>query len=152
MNNRMKYIKSQRQWALAAGGLGLLLALLGVALPGLFGDLHFNTRIVTGLGILLMGIGLASWLRYLSLRRDTPEVARMLNERFDERAAVVRLRAGNRAFWVMLPLAYIGLMWVSFAANGSLPPMSEDALWWFLAALVVLPFGVYAVSLALDKG
>ena len=43
-------------------------------------------------------------------------------------------------------------MWVSFAANGSLPELSPDALWFALAAVVILPFGVYAASLAYDQG
>ena len=42
-------------------------------------------------------------------------------------------------------------MWVSFAGNGSLPMLSDDALWFALAAVVVIPFGVYAVSLAYDQ-
>ena len=130
---------------------GALLALLGIALPGWIGDEVFNTRIVTGLGILLIGVGISDWIRYQALRKDTPEAARMFNAERDERIRMLRAKAGNRAFWVMMALAYAGLMWVSFASNGSLPKMSAEALWWFLAGLVVLPFGVYAVGLVIGE-
>ena len=48
-------------------------------------------------------------------------------------------------------MVYLGLMWVSFADNGSLPEMSADILWFFLAACVVIPFGVYIVSILVDE-
>jgi hypothetical protein len=49
-------------------------------------------------------------------------------------------------------MAYAVLMWVSFTVRGSLPELSPDALWFFLAAVVVVPFGVYAASLIYDQG
>lgn len=42
-------------------------------------------------------------------------------------------------------------MWASFAANGSLPPLAGDALWFFLAACVLVPFGVYVASILIDQ-
>ena len=35
--------------------------------------------------------------------------------------------------------------------GGSLPPLSPDALWYYLAAGVILPFIVYAISLKVDQ-
>ena len=37
---------------------------------------------------------------------------------------MIRARAGNRAYWVSTVIVYAGLMWVSFAASGSLPALS----------------------------
>jgi len=135
-SERTDYVDAQSRRAIGLLAAGVLLALLGVALHGWIGDEVFNTRIVTGLGILLIGIGISYWVRYRALRKDTPESARLINEERDERARMLRAKAGNRAFWVMMALAYAGLMWVSFASNGSLPMMSSEALWWFLAGLV----------------
>ena len=42
-------------------------------------------------------------------------------------------------------------MWESFAANGNLPALSGNALWYFLAAAVLVPFGVYAGSILIDQ-
>ncbi len=135
MNKRANMINRLRQRGSVMLAAGALLALLGIALPGWIGDEVFNTRIVTGLGILLIGIGISYWVRYRALRKDTPEAARMINLERDERIQMLRAKAGNRAFWVMMALAYAGLMWVSFAANGSLPKLNDEALWWFLAGL-----------------
>jgi hypothetical protein len=63
----------------------------------------------------------------------------------------MRARAGNRAYCVSAALAYAGLMWVSFAESEGLTTMSANALWYFLAAVVVLPFVIYATSLIYDQ-
>ncbi len=136
-------------WILLA--LGLIVAVIGALLPSLVGDLLFNARIITGLGILLLGLGVARLLHYGAARRDARAARRLTAEERDERTQILRARAGNRAYRISTALAYGGLMWVSFAASGSLPPLSADALWYFLAALVVLPFVVYIVSLVYDE-
>jgi ABC-type uncharacterized transport system permease subunit len=130
---------------------GLLVGVAGIALPRVISDLQFNARIITGLGILLLGIGIAYLVRYGAARRDVQAARRMVSEERDERMQSIRARAGNRAYWASTALAYIGLMWVSFAESGSLPPLSGDAFWYLLAAVVVLPFCVYAGSLIYDE-
>lgn len=151
MNNEMNWIKRQMRlgWALIAAGF--ILGLTGILLRALIVDLPFNPRIVTGLGILLIGLGAASLMRYVVARRDPKAARRAAIESRDERMQLIRARAGNRAFWVSTALAYTLLMWVSFADNGSLPVLNDDALWFSLAAVVVIPFGVYVASLAYDQ-
>jgi hypothetical protein len=75
----------------------------------------------------------------------------MAAEERDERSLMIRNQAGNRAYWVSAALVYLGLMWASFAANGDLPELSNDLLWYYLAAGFVIPFGVYAVSIVIDQ-
>ncbi len=152
MNNRLKWIHRRWQlgWALLAAGL--VFAVVGIILPLLIGSLPFNHRIITGLGILLLGIGVAFLVRYGSARRDPQAALRLVSEQRDERMQILRARAGNRAYWVSTIMAYAVLMWVSFASSGSLPELSTDTLWFFLAAVVVVPFIVYAASLSIDQG
>jgi len=152
MNNRLKWINRQWQlgWALLA--VGLVFAVVGLILPLLAGSLPFNHRIITGLGILLLGIGVSILVRYGAARRDPQAALRLVSEQRDERMQLLRARAGNRAYWVSAVMAYAVLMWVSFASNGSLPELSTDTLWFFLAAVVVVPGVVYAASLAIDQG
>lgn len=147
MNNPMEWINRRMRLGWLLLGAGLLVGVLGTILPALVSDLPFNARLVTGVGILLAGAGIGYVVRYGAARRQ-PQVARRLaSEERDERMQAIRARAGNRAYWVSTGLAYLGLMWVSFAENGSLPPLSTDALWYFLAGVVILPFIVYAASL-----
>lgn len=40
---------------------------------------------------------------------------------------------------------------MSFAANGNLPALRGDVLWCFLAAAVLMPFGVYVGSILIDQ-
>jgi ABC-type uncharacterized transport system permease subunit len=152
MNNRLKWINRQIQlgWALLVAGL--VIAVVGILLPRLAGSLSFNPRIITGLGILLLGIGTAFLVRYGAARRDPQAALRLASEERDERMRLLRARAGNKAFWVSAAMAYAVLMWLSFAGSGSLPQPSLDTLWYALAAVVVVPFGVYAASLAYDQG
>ena len=63
----------------------------------------------------------------------------------------IRTRAGNRAFWVSIAMTYAILMWESMASNVSLPKLSSDGLWFFLAAAVVVPFAVYIASIVYDQ-
>jgi ABC-type uncharacterized transport system permease subunit len=130
---------------------GLIVAVIGILLPVLAGDLPFNARIITGLGIVLLGIGVARLVHYGAVRRDARAARRLIAEERDERTQILNARAGNRAYWISAALAYGGLMWVSLSDNGSLPPLSADALWYFLAALVVVPFIVYIASLLYDQ-
>ncbi len=48
-------------------------------------------------------------------------------------------------------MLYAGIMWAGMAANGSLPALAGDTLWYYLAAAVVIPFGVYIVSLVVAE-
>jgi len=151
MNKQVNWIKQQLRLGWIALAAGIVFSLAGLLLPRLVNGLPFNARIITGLGIFLLGVGIAYLARYSAARRDPRAAARMSSEARDERIQGIRARAGNRAYWVSTAIVYAGLMWVSFSASGSLPVLSADALWYFLAAAVILPFAVYAASLAYDQ-
>ena len=151
MSNHMNWIKRQMLigWILLVSGL--LVCVAGLLISRLGSGLSFNTRIITGIGILLIGIGIAYLVRYSTARRDPQVARRLVSDERDERTQFIRARAGNRAYWISAAMVYAGLMWASFAANGSLPPLSPDGLWYFLAASVVLPFGVYIFSFSTNN-
>ena len=90
-------------------------------------------------------------MRYRAALKDEQSARRLNVEERDERTVLIRARAGNRAYWVSAALIYIGLMWASFAANGGLPPLTGNTLWFFLAAAVLFPFGVYVASILFDQ-
>lgn len=137
-------------WTLVIAG-----ALVGAA--GVLSEVNFselvpyNFRLLTGLGILLLGAGIGALLRYWAAQKDAAAARRLSVEEGDERTALLRLRAGDRAYWASAVLVYAGLLWASFAELGDLPALSGDTLWGFLALCVVLPFGVYVGSLLLDE-
>ena len=151
MNDSTKWIGRQLQTGRVLLVLGLILGLVGIALPKLVSNLPFDARIITGLGILLLGIGAAFLVRYSSAHKDPKVARRLAAEERDERSQMLRGRAGNRAYWVSAGMAYALLMWLSFSANGSLPELSQDALWWALAAVVVVPGVVYIASMVYDE-
>jgi hypothetical protein len=151
MNNYRDWINRQMRLGWIFVAAGLLVGVFGIVLPRLTGEPGFNTRIITGLGILLLGVGAAYLLKYGAVRRDQQAAKRLASEERDERTQMIRARAGNRAYWLSAAMSYAGLMWLSFAANGSLPAPSPDALWFFLAAVVLLPFGVYAGSIVYEQ-
>lgn len=108
--------------------------------------LAFDPRLVTGLGILLVGLGIAALLRG-GLPHPSSEASRRLGiEELDERNVTIRRLTGSRAFIVSVALTYLLLMWVSFASNGQLPTLSPDGLWYALAVAFVAPVLVYLGS------
>jgi hypothetical protein len=151
MDKKTVWMRQQLRLGQIALAAGLVLAITGIFLQLLPGGLPFNARIVTGLGILLVGVGIGYLVRYGAARRDPTAARRLASEAADERSQMIRARAGHRAYWFSTAIVYAGLMWVSFSANGSLPVMSQDALWYFLAGAVILPFIVYAASLVYDQ-
>lgn len=150
MSKNLRWMKKQQRLGWTALAAGLIFAGCGLILARV-ADLAFNPRIITGLGILFLGLGVAYLVRYGAAQKDPKSVGRMVIEEKDERMQMIRARAGNRAYWTSTVIVYGGLMWVSFAANGSLPALSADGLWYFLAAAVILPFAVYAASLIYEQ-
>jgi len=151
-------MKNSKKWVgkrIITGWIILIAGIL-VSASGLLSELKitgqpFDFRIVTGIGILLIGIGIGILVRYGSAIRDETSAKRITNEEHDERTLFIRAKAGNRAFWVSTALVYAGLMWVSFASNGKLPKMNEDALWYFLAITFILPFGIYLYNIIREE-
>jgi len=128
---------------------GLILFAAGIALRGQ--TLPLDPRTISGAGLLMAGIGIATWVRYGALMKDPGEARGVNFEERDERSRSIRTQAGNRAFWVTIALVYAGLMWVSFASNGQVPALSQDGLWYFLAGCVVVPFVVYLAGIVLGE-
>ncbi|MEN4013066.1 MAG: hypothetical protein AB1453_07235 [Chloroflexota bacterium] len=151
MSNSTNWIAARVRlgWIMLAAGL--LTGFTGAWAPAQFAGLPFNFRIITGVGIFLVGMGAANIVRYRAALKDERSARRITIEEHDERSLLIRHRAGYRAFWAAFVLVYSGLMWVSFAADGSLPEMSADALWYFLAASALIPMGVYILSMVVDE-
>jgi ABC-type uncharacterized transport system permease subunit len=151
MDNRKKWIAAKIRWGWVLLAAGVLLGAAGIIIRRIYADLPYNFAIVTGLGIFLIGLGISNLVRYRAALKDEQVFMRLTVQERDERNVFMRSRAGNRAYWVSSALVYAGLMWESFAANGNLPALRGDALWYFLAAAVLIPFGVYAASILVDQ-
>lgn len=151
MNKHTRWLltKLRLGWAFLAAGI--MLALAGIFIGLEFDYLPYNFRVITGLGILLIGIGISYLVRYWAAQKDETAAQRAMVDERDERTVAIRARAGNRAYWVSAVMLYAGLLWVGLAANGSLPELSGDVLWYYLAAAVVFPFGIYIVSLVVEE-
>jgi hypothetical protein len=148
-NNNWILTKIKLGWIFLSAGL--ILGAAGIILSRNYSNLPYNFRTITGLGIFLIAIGIYNLVHYRMALKDTQVARRLTMEERDERIVFLRTRAGNRAFWMSTLLIYAGLMWVSFAANGGLPPLQGDILWNFLAAAVLIPFGVYIGSILIDQ-
>ena len=151
MDNHTKWIKARIRTGWVFLAAGFLIAVAGIFAELQFTNMPYNYRIVTGVGILLSGIGIGYLVRYRAALKDQGSARRLTVEERDERTVLIRTRAGNRAYWVSSAFIYIGLMWASFAANRSLPDLTGNILWLFLAAGVLVPFGVYVTSILIDQ-
>jgi hypothetical protein len=151
MDSRKRWIvaKVRLGWALLLAGV--VAGALGAVLMKLYAHGPYNYGILTGLGILLVAVGIELLVRYRRALSDDRAASRLVATERDERTVLIRSRAGNRAYWVSAVLIYAGLMWASFAANGGLPMLAGDTLWYFLAAAVLLPFFVYVGSMLIDE-
>lgn len=151
MDERKKWIttKITTGWLFLVAGI--LVTGMGILIERQFSYLSYNFRVITGLGILLTGIGIGYLVKYRAALKNEDAARRIIVDERDERLVAIRTRAGNRAYWVSTALVYAGLMWISLASNGSLPALDEDALWYFLAAAAVIPFGVYIISIFKDE-
>ena len=152
MNKQTKWVETRLRlgWMLLTGG-GVF-AFLGIIAKRQFPDSPYNFRIITGLGILALAIGFAYLIRYGGALKNRHTAVRLDVEEHDERTLLIRTRAGNRAYWCSAILIYGGLMWESLAKDGGVPKLTSDALWYFLAAAVLIPFGVYIASIMIDQG
>ncbi len=151
MNKHADLIKNKLRWGWFFGILGIVFIGVGIVFEITFAYLPYKFSIITGLGILWVGIGIGMIIRYRSALRGNQSAKRLLIEEHDERNQFMRYRAGYRGFWVAIVMIYILLMWLSFSANGNLPPIGKDLLWYLLAACVVIPFTVYIISFLSDQ-
>lgn len=153
MHKQTSLVKSKLFLGLALIAAGLILVAAGLLLPLLVqvDTLRFNPRLIPAAGVVLLGAGMAFLAQYATIRLD-PQVARqMLIDSRDERSRLIRVRAGNRAFWVSVPMTYIVLLWVSLSVSGNIPALSNDALTFLLVLNVIAPMMVYVVGLFYEQ-
>jgi len=131
-------VKIRRGWTLF--GLGMVLIVGGI----LLNQSHFlmNNRLVSALGVLVVGISIGVLVKYLTLKRH-PEVAqRVMAEEDDERSRAIHDRAGRRGFEAAMGL--LALVFIVYSAGSITVYQSDpDPVWWFLAFLVSVPLAVY---------
>lgn len=147
MNNIEKYKNQQRLFARLFLIVGIVCTVAGVALESANLSLGFNLRLITSFGILLLVMSLNAWLRFYSVAKGPEAARRMVVAQSDERMTAIKNKAGQRGFWASMVIIYALLMWESAASNGSLPMLSADARWYWLAAAVVLLMIVYIAGI-----
>jgi len=151
MNNKSKWI--QRRLHLAFVFLLTSIATLAVGITLELGaeSLPFDARSVTAFGILLLGVAIAFLTPYFQWRRNPEAATRLANQAQDERYRMIRARAGNRAYWASLVIACLGLTYISTMLGNMVPVLSTNTLWYYMTALVALPYLVYATSYGYDE-
>ena len=123
-------------------GLGALLLAGGIALSALLPGGPSNFKWVEGFGVLFLGWGSIHQARYLLAARDPASASRAINAELDERNIAIDRQAGKVAFVVTVTAAAAALIVHSAMTRGA----PYDALWWLLAAAVVVPSAVYVVA------
>ena len=151
MSDQKKWLNNRIRIGWFFIGLGILFFLAGVYFEINYSYIPYNVSIITGLGILWAGIGIGLIVKYMAVKKGDQSAKRMMVEELDERNLFIRYHAGYRAFWVAIVLVYLVLMWFSMAANGSLPPIGKELLWYIQAGCVVIPFSVYIISFLIDQ-
>lgn len=151
MNNTKNWIEKRLKFGWIMLFIGAIICFVGITSELKITNRPFDFRIITGLGVLFVGIGIGQIVRYRAATKDGVTAKRIAIEERDERSVLIRAKAGNRAYWVAMGLIYILLMWISFASNGRLVYPDENILWYFLALALVLPFGVYLISIIHDE-
>ncbi len=151
MTDKIAWIKKNVSLGWALVGVGLLIMVVGIVLNISLRDWPFNIRIVTGAGILLFGVGAGMVVKYKAMLKNDPKAQRLVAEELDERSRAIRMQAGFWAYGVSTALVFIGLMWAGWAANGMLPPLQDDTLWYALVVALVVPFLVYIGGILLGE-
>jgi hypothetical protein len=151
MHNQKEWIAGRVRLGWAVLTLGGVVLLAGIITEIFTRQAGLDTRSLTAVGILLVGVGAGLLGAYRgALRGDSQAVRRVIEER-DERSLQIRHRAGYRGFWTAMVVVYAGLMWASSASWSGLPELSGDLLWYFLAGCVLIPFAVYTLSSLIDQ-
>jgi len=151
MNNHTNWINNKICIGKIFVIFGVLFSIAGIIAERTIAETIFNLKIITGVGITLLGIGITYLVTYRLESNDPIKIKRLAAEMQDERTVNIKARAGNRAYWVSTVLIYSLLMWLSFSANGSLPRLSDDVLWFVLAGCVLIPFIVYISRIVFEQ-
>jgi hypothetical protein len=129
-------------WAGVVGGILLFLAGLGLRLylPGSIAD----TRLLEGLGILLIGWGVIPLVQTIKSLINPLSARRERLAESDERATILRNQAGFDAFLFAIVANSILLVVYSAFTRGQ---TGFDPIWLGLVVLVVSPIIVFSVTL-----
>jgi len=147
MNKKTDWFVRKKRNALLFMVSGLIVTFSGILFEVFHVSLGFDARLITGSGFLVFGVSFSNWLQYLSAIKDPKTAKREYLAQMDEREIFIRSTAGNRAFWISIVCTYSLLMWESLSSNGSVPQLSDNTLWYWLAAAVVIPFITYIVGI-----
>lgn len=151
MNNQTNWSKNILTWGLALVGLGIIVAVAGILLPGLVNGMSLPAGLVPGVSLFLMLLGIVSLGQYAFVRSHPKAGKQMWIDERDERTQFIRARAGQRAYSLSSALAFFLLIWATFAGDVGLPIMAGNVLWFSLLAVVVLPFVVYIGSITYEQ-
>lgn len=147
MKSIEKYKYQQKMYAWLFLISGITCTGVGVALELTEIPLGIDPRLITRMGILLLGLSLSAWLRYYKAAKRPQTAQRMVIAKSDERMTAIKNKAGQRGFWTSMAIIYGLLMWESVSSNGSLPILTADIRWYWLVAAVVLPMIVNIASI-----
>ena len=151
MNKQTNWTKNILTWGLVLMGLGLVVAIAGFFLPSLGSSIVLPDGLVIGISIMLFVLGIAGLAQYAYVRMNPKAGHRMMIDEQDERTKLVHARAGQRAYWISSSLAFLVLIWVSFAGDVGLPTLSGSALYFSMVAVVVVPFIVYIAGIVYEQ-
>jgi hypothetical protein len=151
MRNQTNWTKGILMWGLVLVGLGVVVAVVGIILPGLVNGSVLSVGLVPGISIILFVIGIVSLAQYAFIRANPTAGQQMMIQERDERLQLIRARAGHRAYWISSSLAFFVLIWTAFAGDVGLPTLSGNTLWFSMVAVVVVPFIVYVGNIAYEQ-
>lgn len=129
-------------------GAGLFLLALSFALPALLSAGDPNFKWLGGFGILLIGWGGTHLARYLLAARSPETARRAIVEDTDERNLAIRNQAGYTAFMVTFLASSFTLIIYSAMTRGQ----PVDALWLYMAAVVLVPSMVFVIAMVRLQG
>ena len=151
MHNQTKWIASILTWGLVFTGLGVLVGVAGLVLTSRVGGFVAPAGLVPGISLMLIILGFVGMAQYAYVRSNPKAGRQMIIQEQDERLRWIRAQAGQRAYRISSSLAFLALIWAAFAGDIGLPPLSGNALYFTLLAIVVLPYLTYIASMAIDR-
>ncbi len=130
--------KTTLYWLLLIVSLNMILA--GILIRILAPQLHLNPYRIISIGLIFAAIAGANLIKLNLLRHHPAHVQEWAVYEKDERVQMIRWRAGNTAFIALMEVLFLSLIILSITSS---PQAGVDALWYFLAFLVVFLMAVY---------
>ncbi|MEW6504035.1 MAG: hypothetical protein AB1457_08750 [Chloroflexota bacterium] len=135
--NDLKH-KTILSWLLLIVSLNMILA--GVLIRVLAPQLQLNPYMIISIGLIFAGTASINLIKFKLLRQEPAQMHEWSVYEKDERVQMIRWRAGNTAFITLMVVLFLSLILFSITSS---PQTGVDALWYFLAFLVVFPMAVY---------